>query len=101
MAIGAHGGKVEGRFASVIMGQGTIAGGDKQLVIGNYNTSLSDKLFIIGGGSSDTSRTNAMTVDSSGNVDAKGKVKAQSIETSALTITTDTSDISMGAFTAQ
>jgi hypothetical protein len=50
----------------------TEAAGDYQTVIGKYNTVDSDKVFIIGGGSSDNARKNILQVDWDGNVSAPG-----------------------------
>ena len=60
----------------------TIAQGKCQTVIGKYNvaqgtsylTNSSDYAFIIGNGTSDTARSNALTVDWSGNLAAAGTV---------------------------
>lgn len=47
---------------------GTIANGIAQTVIGSYNVADNYHTFIIGNGSNDTYRSNALTVDSFGNV---------------------------------
>ena len=52
----------------------TIANGDGQTAIGSANIADTTSLFIIGNGQSDTRRSNALTVDWSGNVEASGDV---------------------------
>ena len=51
-------------------GAGTIAKNDYQTVIGRYNANK-NSAFIIGNGSSDTERSNALTVDWDGNITGK------------------------------
>jgi len=63
-------------YASTAMGQGTTAAGDFSLVIGTYNSvpsNPSNFSFIIGNGASSSS-SNAMTVDTGGNVWISGKL---------------------------
>lgn len=52
----------------------TVANGDSQTAIGSANIADTTSLFIIGNGQSDTRRSNALTVDWSGNVEASGDV---------------------------
>lgn len=52
--------------ASHAAGKGTIATRESQTVVGEYNIELSDGLFIIGNGNSDTSRSNAFWVKKDG-----------------------------------
>lgn len=94
--IGGAGATVQSGFASVAMGQGTIADHGPQLVIGQYNTATIGPLFIIGNGTNDGARSNAFSVDASGNVSAQGTVSAEDV---LLTNPADTTDISMGPFT--
>ena len=49
-------------------GNGTIASKNNQCVIGTYNVSDYDAPFIIGDGTSDSSRSNAMVIDWKGNI---------------------------------
>lgn len=53
---------------------GTIANGEGQTSIGKWNIENSNYALIIGNGTSDTARSNALTVDWSGDVDAAGTV---------------------------
>lgn len=53
-------------------GQGTIASATAQHVQGKYNAEDTTKAFIIGNGTSDSARSNAMTVDWNGNIQANG-----------------------------
>lgn len=94
--IGGAAATVQDGFASVAMGEGTIADHGPQLAIGKYNTATTGPLFIIGNGTSDSARSNAFSVDTSGNVSAKGTISAQQV---LITDPADTTDISMGAFT--
>ena len=52
---------------------------DNQLLIGKYNIS-SDYPFIIGNGSSDTERSNALTVDWDGNITGKSLTSANDLK---------------------
>lgn len=52
---------------------------DNQLLIGKYNIS-SDYPFIIGNGSSDTERSNALTVDWDGNITGKSLISANDLK---------------------
>lgn len=54
---------------SAAFGVGSLSDYDYQFIIGKYNVSA-DKAFIIGNGSSDNARSNALTVDWSGNITA-------------------------------
>ena len=55
-------------------GRGTVAYGVSQSVCGKFNISDTTSLIIVGNGTSDTARSNAMTLDSSGNVAFAGTV---------------------------
>lgn len=55
---------------SVAIGDSSITGSQNQTVLGHYNTVISDALFVIGNGSSDTARSNAFTVSKTGEVQA-------------------------------
>lgn len=55
-------------------GEGTKANGRSQTAIGKYNEVDTTSLFIIGKGSSNTSRSNAMKVDGSGNITIAGNI---------------------------
>ena len=62
--------------ASHAGGIGTEATGDAQTVIGRNNVVDSTQAFIIGNGTSASTRSNVMTVDWSGNAEFKGAVKS-------------------------
>ena len=57
-----------------VEGVGNIAIGDYQHVQGKYNVSDANKSFIIGNGTADNARSNALTVDWSGNLSLAGDV---------------------------
>lgn len=57
-------------------GEETIAKGEAQTAIGKYNVTNASSAFIIGNGTSDTSRSNALTVDFNGNLNAGGTIAA-------------------------
>ena len=63
-------------------GLGTVAKGDSQTVIGRYNTLDNDNsyVFIIGSGTNNTSRSNALTVDWNGIAEFSGVVKSDGKE---------------------
>lgn len=74
-------GSVASGDVSHAQGKGTIAASGSQTVLGEYNeqdgtrpAARGNYALIIGNGTSDTSRSNALTVDWSGNVDAAGRV---------------------------
>lgn len=78
-------------------GFGTIAQGAGQTVIGQYNIASGSPqvlhngyLFIIGNGTGDDARSNAMTVDESGNVDISGSYKVNGTAIDAYSTTTFT-----------
>lgn len=50
-------------------GQGTIAAGSSQTAIGKYNITDTSSIFIVGNGTDDSHRSNAMTLDKSGNLE--------------------------------
>ena len=56
-------------------GSNTIAKGESQHVQGKYNIADETSAFIIGNGSSDNARSNAMKVDWSGNLEVAGDLK--------------------------
>lgn len=58
----------------------TEADGEAQTVIGKYNVVDETSSFIIGNGTSDSNRSNAMTVDSSGNAVFSGTIKVNTSE---------------------
>ena len=57
-----------------VEGKGNIAIGDFQHVEGKYNTADATKALIIGNGTADNARSNALTIDWSGNLAAAGDV---------------------------
>ena len=80
--IGAH---AEGSYTKAMGayshagGVGTIAKNDYQTVIGRYNANK-NSAFIIGNGSSDTERSNALTVDWDGNITGKSLTSANDLK---------------------
>ena len=82
-----HVGTVSGDYA-VAMNYMTVANYEAQTAIGKYNNSNAEYAFIIGNGSSYNSRSNALTVDWSGNVDiasgAKYKINGTNLAPSDL-----------------
>lgn len=80
--IGAH---AEGSYTKAMgayshaEGVGTIAKNDYQTVIGRYNANK-NSAFIIGNGSSDTERSNALTVDWDGNITGKSLTSANDLK---------------------
>lgn len=80
--IGAH---AEGSYTKAMGayshagGVGTIAKNDYQTVIGRYNANK-NSAFIIGNGSSDTERSNALTVDWDGNITGKSLISANNLK---------------------
>ena len=65
-------------YASTAMGYGTIAESDYELVIGHYDTNYTptgndrDRLFVIGNGTSDGGRSDALVVQGTGNLTISG-----------------------------
>lgn len=55
-------------------GQGTVADGNSQTAVGKYNTRNSGNLFSVGNGTNNSNRSDAFTVDDSGNVNAAGRI---------------------------
>lgn len=102
---------VVGGFASSVAGArslahglGTRATGDNQVVMGKYNAADVGKAFIVGNGMSDSSRSNALTVDWNGKVTAPGGVMTGPIEAASITadkihLRFPQGNVSMGAFT--
>jgi hypothetical protein len=84
---------------NLVTGWGSIAVGAAQVVVGRYNLALPNAAFIIGGGTSNVLRRNALSVDYNGNVEAAGNVKAVTLEAQSLRLTAPQGNISMGAFT--
>lgn len=67
---------------------GTIAQGNAQTAIGKYNVADSDNLFIIGNGTNNSNRSNAMTIDASGNEVLSGKLTVGIAPTNNMDVTT-------------
>ena len=59
--------------------EGTQANGEAQTTLGRYNVTDTTSAVIIGNGTTNNTRSNALTVDWSGNVGAAGKVDAANI----------------------
>ena len=63
---------------SFLIGEGTKSNYEDQLVMGKYNNDA-EAALIIGNGTSNTARSNALTVDWSGNIAAAGNVKGDTV----------------------
>ena len=72
-SLGARASETVGVF-SATFGEGLIAESTAQVVTGKYNSNSSSDLFEVGNGSSDSSRSNAFSVASNGNITAGGEV---------------------------
>lgn len=59
---------------SFAAGQSAVASGNRQMAIGRYNVADATSAFIIGNGFNDNARSNALTVDWSGDITAGGEV---------------------------
>ena len=66
-------GKADGMWASAF-GRETVASGRCQHVVGEYNAEVSNALFIVGNGDSDTSRKNAHTLSKQGDAWFRGNI---------------------------
>ena len=64
----------EGKYSHA-EGNNTIANGESQHVQGKYNIADETSAFIIGNGSSDNARSNAMKIDWGGNLEVAGNLK--------------------------
>ncbi len=62
---------------SAAIGEGIEAQGDYQTAVGRYNVADSTSALIIGNGTGENARSNAFTVDWSGNVEAAGTIEAK------------------------
>lgn len=63
--------------AEARIGTGTqVANGKSQTAVGKYNTNNDDTLFVVGNGTSNTARSNAMRVTTAGNVGVSGNISA-------------------------
>lgn len=67
---------------SMSNGQGNVAKNDQEFVVGSFNDYSSDinNLFVVGNGTSHTSRSNAFTVASSGNSSFGGRIYCNGID---------------------
>lgn len=54
---------------SIVLGVGLEATGDNQTVVGSYNLAVADAVFIVGCGTSNTNRKNAMVVKRDGTIE--------------------------------
>ena len=61
-------------YYSHASGRGTVADGNSQTAVGKYNTRNSGALFSVGNGTNNSNRSDAFTVDDSGNVNAVGRI---------------------------
>ena len=71
-----------GGLQSSAHGQGNVAKNDQEFVVGSFNDYSTDtnNLFVVGNGTSHTSRSNAFTVDNSGNSSFSGKINCKGID---------------------
>lgn len=62
---------------STIIGEGLVATGDRQIAIGKFNIEDTNDEYalIVGNGTGDQNRSNALTVDWGGNVNSSGTIK--------------------------
>ena len=69
-------------------GNGTIAGSDHQHVSGKYNIEDSNNLYavVVGNGTNGSNRSNAMTLDWSGNLEVSGNVKGKFSEATTFAV---------------
>lgn len=68
---------------SFTAGESLEAAGENQTALGRYNVSDTTSAIILGNGTSDSARSNALTVDFSGNVSAEGRVTAAGLTSEA------------------
>lgn len=66
--------------ASHAQNRWTIASGDYQTALGKYNVADTISAVILGNGTDDSNRSNALTIDWSGNVTVTGNVSAANID---------------------
>ena len=64
-------------IASHAQNQGTVAQSQSQTALGKFNIEDSTSAVIIGNGTADNARSNALTVDWNGNVEAAGTIEAK------------------------
>lgn len=66
---------------AIAIGSGVLANGAKQMALGCYNIADTSSTYclIVGNGTADDARSNAMTVDYNGNLDVTGNIKANNI----------------------
>lgn len=72
------------------VGRGLLIGGNQQVVVGQYNTSSSNALFLVGNGTSSTARSNALVVSATDitlNVDTS--INAPTFVDNSLTVEDD------------
>jgi len=65
---------VTGNYSVAIGGRGLTVESSNQAVVGRFNAPAATSLFVVGGGTSDTNRNNALEVDSTGYVGIRGTV---------------------------
>lgn len=85
-----------GGYSSTI-GYGLQADEDYQTAIGFYNSNQSDTVFEIGNGTSDDDRSNALTVDWGGNVNAAGILSAGAISSGLFSVVNVSISVSASA----
>ena len=87
---------IANNFNSVADGIFVTADGPQQHVWGKYNVTSSTLAFILGNGTADNARSNAVTVDWTGNVVAAGTVQGTNLTEGGITVFT-TANISYAA----
>lgn len=87
--------------ASHAQNRGTIAQGTNQTALGKYNVADSTSALIIGNGTADNARSNALTVDWQGNVEAAGNVTAANIDASPTEETVQLSNATATTFSVR
>ena len=70
---------ITGALASAF-GNYNIVKSDKQTVVGSFNDPSSTAYFVVGGGTSESTRKNVFTVDDSGNTNSAGTISAKKLE---------------------
>ena len=66
-------------FVSHAQGIGTIASSSYQTALGKYNTTETNYAVMLGNGTADNDRSNAATIDWSGNVEISGKLNDEAL----------------------
>ncbi len=96
--LGGRGNLVTAYSGVILAAQGGRATGANQVVMGRFNREDNTQALIVGKGTAENQRSDALKVDFNGNVEAAGTVKAAAVEAPSLRLTTPQGNISMGAF---